>query len=773
MAEKLSAAEALSLDRNKKANRKKKIWIGVGILVAVAIVLSVITAINVTSNSKIEKAKAVVAQIDINSTYKQSEFLDADDWDSDGIQNGQEGKSGTKVQNEDTDADGISDGDEKALGTDPLNPDSDKDDMLDGYELMAGTDPKNAMTDGSTPDSQRKVTIKRTLGESEFEVSGCPNVADLTIEQLELTSISANSAIITKAYDVYSDFSFDKLAVKFTPDKEKLSKAGAKISDLSVLKFDSTDRKYIKIDSKPDEASGTISADLTEIGIYVVGIERMANEEPKTRIAFLIDNSGSMYSEFTGYDVDFKRLDFASELIEKLEGDYTFMISKFTADYTKLTDFTSDKAALKSALDRIRNEKETFNGTHSQSSLEKCIAEFGSTGSVKYRDIIVFLTDGESDEENGKSLQELQKMAIDKSITILTVGLGRDIDRSWLQKLGAGTGGKYYSASEANALTDVYKQIETTLHYDIVSYNNNDDKIEGYSLYNTGFKPEVNGFTFRNFRTTSSSGVDFGIAVFARDWYLGRINLSAAGFSPKEESSLKYDALGYDLNGTTVAEAYSAKKTLSNVGCSALKSDYSDARQYIDFKSSGDTLKVDEDILKKAESSGWKTIVYPIEGNNIEWKKVELLSLDVSGSSDKIADAYSKNDAELLKALHSLNALQWNDSEYEFKLTSGDEGFIKLKTLLSEGVPVVTTIDDSHTVNAIGLIRDSSEHRKYILQVYDSNYPGKVKEIYITRSPIAVCNVSGGKADVTSTSFEFAAMYEGKQVGISFSDVKY
>ena len=771
MAEKMSAAEAISRQQ-KKSSGKKKLWLILGIVALVFIILAIITSVQVVNNSKIEKAKAVVAQIDLNTTYKKSEFRDSDDWDNDGIDNGKENKGGTNVQNEDTDGDGISDGDEVALGTDPLNPDSDKDGMLDGYEIMAGTDPKNAKTDGSAPDGERKVTVSRHYKEATVEITGNPNVADITIEQLDLTSISSNSSIVTKAYDLYTDFSFDKLTVSFTLDHEKLSKTGASLADLTVLKFNSSDKKYEKVESTVDNASNTVKAELSSLGTYVVGIEKTANEEPSTRIAFLIDNSGSMYAEYTGYDVEFKRLDFASELINKLEGDCTFMISKFTADYTKLLDFTGDKSKLASALESIRTNKETFNGTHSQSSLEKCFDEFSANSSVRNRDMIVFLTDGESDEPSPKTLEQLVAIANSKSITILTVGLGRDIDRTWLQQLAAGTGGKYYSASDANALNDVYKQIETTLDFDIVSYNNNDDKIEGYSLYNTGFKPDVNGFSFKDFRTTTSSGVDFGMAVLARDWYLGNVKLKMGAVDPKEESSIKYKADGYDMTGTSIEESYNARQPLSSIITTAFTGDIADSKKYLDFKSGGNILQVSSSMLEKADKSGWKVSEYPIESNALDWKKVQLLSLDVAGSSDKIASAYSKWEAELFKALHTLNALQWNDSQYEFNLTSGDEGFERLKKLLSEGVPVVTTIDDSHTVNAIGLIQDSNAHRKYILQVYDTNYPSKVKEIYINRSPIAFCSVSDGKATVKSTAFEYSTTYEGKQVGLSFSDVQ-
>lgn len=771
MADKMSAAEAMNKSIKRQSNHKKKVLIVVGILIIITIILAVITAMQTIKNSKIEQAKAIVSQIDLNTTFKPQEFLDEGDWDKDGILNGQEGSTKTNIQNEDTDGDGICDGDEKKLGTNPTDPDSDKDGMLDGYELMSGTDPLNKISDGTTNDSERKVTIVRKFGEIEAEIKGSPNVADLTIEHLNLLSINSNSSIISSAYDIYSDFEYDELNVKFKVDNDQLSKYNTNINDLTVLRFDSESRNYVKINSTIDAASGTVSAKLDQLGVYVVGIERTANEEPTSRIAFLIDNSGSMYAEYTGYDVEFKRLDFAQALMDKLDGDFTFMVAKFTADYKKLQPFTTDKNALKAALDSIRNGKEVFNGTHSQNALSNCINEFSADSSKKYRDIIVFLTDGESDEEGGKSLADLVKLADDKNITLLTVGLGNAIDRKWLQQLASLTGGKYYSASEANALTDVYKQIQTSFDFDMVSYNNNDDKIQGYSLYNTGFKPEENGFSFRNFRTTSCASVDFGMAVFARNWYLGKLKLNHGKVQPVEESQVSHPANGYDLRSTRISESYTNHKTLKNLSISALNDDFSDAKNYLDFSTDGEVLKVDEKKLDRAKRSGWDIKEYPINASNLDWKRVELLSLDIANSADKIAEAYSKEDAELLNALFTLNSLQWMDQKYEFNLTGGDEGFERLKQLLAEGIPVVTTIDDMHSVNAIGLIQDSTEHRRYILQVYDCNYPGKTREVYITRSPIASCTAEDGKLTVKSTAFEYTAEYEGKQVGINFSDV--
>ena len=114
--------------------------------------------------------------------------------------------------------------------------------------------------------------------------------------------------------------------------------------------------------------------------------------------------------------------------------------------------------------------------------------------------------------------------------------------------------------------------------------------------------------------------------------------------------------------------------------------------------------------------------------------------------------------------------MQWDDSKDEYKLSQ--EGFEKLKKQLSMGVPAVVTIDGAHSVNAIGLIQDSLCHRKFIVQIYDNNYPDEKKELYIEKRMLCKLKISGGKAAVEDTSFAYSARYEGKQVGVSFTNVE-
>ena len=771
-----SASEAFISGSLNRTRRWVTILIIVGVVVVLIAIAAAVAAYQMKKNDTLTLAQNLLSQFDINTTYREAEMSTDGDEDNDGISNGEETKNGTNPLAEDSDGDGISDGDEASLGTDPLNSDTDGDGLIDGYELIVGLDPKAASTDGEANDSERVVDYEKSLGEVTLNVSGSANIADVSICELDLFSISSNVGIVSTAYDFASDYDFEAASLTFEVSKSDVEALGYSYSDLAILRFDSSSVSYTKLDSTADGDSETVFAEITAYGTYVVGVEAAVNEETVTKITFLLDNSGSMYpieicDVSQENDVDFKRLDFTKSLIEKMEGEgeFYYSIAKFTGTYTLMQDFTDDTSDLYSALNRIKNEDEVFDGTHVETALEECMSTFEDDSNT--RNIIVLLSDGISDEDNAKSIDELTEIANEKNIVIMTVGLGKSTDRAMLQEIAAQTGGKYFSASDADALDGVYQRIAATLNYDIVDYSDTDESAQGYSLYDTGFDPKVNGLNVKNFRTSTTESLDFGIALMARDWYVGRLSMSQDAISPADESEQKYDADGYDFSGTGIEETYMSNGSLSDVILTMMNSDYANVKEYLDYSSGGSLLEVYENMLDDALSQGWTKQKYTLNADNLEWNQVELLSLDIAGSEDKIAAASSESEMQFYKALYWMNAVQWNDEGAEFNLYDGDEGFEMLKALLAAGEPVLTTIDGSHTVNAISLIQDSSDHRKFILQVYDSNYPGSTRKIYITRAVRGEFTISDGSAELDEVTYEYTCEYDGKQVGISFSDI--
>ncbi|MCR5123432.1 MAG: VWA domain-containing protein [Ruminococcus sp.] len=778
MASKRSAAEAMSdkMFRRDFLMKKKGIIIAVIVfLIAVGVFLIVN---KIRRDDKMLLAQNLISQFEINTTYRSPELAPSEDNDGDGVINSEETRAGTNPLDMDSDNDGLSDKYEIWIGTNPNNPDTDGDTLLDGFEMIMKLDPRKDKSNGTDSDDTVKIDYKKLEGQLELNVTGNANIADVSIIEMNLFGISSNAGVVSRAYDLASSYKFDSATITFRLDFRALEKDAVNIDSLSVLRFDKETQKYEKFKTKINKFAGSLSANITQYGTYVIGSEKMANAKPLTRIAFLLDNSGSMYPyEVSKYpaenDVNFQRLDFTKALIEKIsgEGDYQYSIAKFTGSYTLLQGFTKDTEKLKEALRKIRNNDEIFDGSHIETALEKCMGSFEDQGSANTRNIVVLLSDGASDEKNAKTIEQLAAIADKENIRIMTVGLGKEADRRWLQKISADTGGKYYSASDADALENVHKQIVTTLNYDIIDYSDEGEEIMGYSLYNTGFDPKKNGFSFKNFRTSDTPSLDFGMALMARDWYVGRIGINHMGIEPRDPSGQKYDAPGYDFENTNVKELFDDNRPLCELRPSMLRGQFADVRQYLDYGSFGSTLKIKSSLRKSAEQQGWKVGTYRLDAKNLAWNSVELLSLDLVGSPDKINVAGKNDEYQLFSALYMMNAVQWDDKGAEFDLYKGDDGFAKLKRLLAVGEPVLTMIDGSHTVNAIGLIQDSTDHRKFVLTVYDSNYPGAQKKIYITRSVITDLKKGIRSFVVSRLYYKYTCVYEGKQVGVTFSDI--
>ena len=227
------------------------------------------------------------------------------------------------------------------------------------------------------------------------------------------------------------------------------------------------------------------------------------------------------------------------------------------------------------------------------------------------RNIIIMLTDGISTDTAGYKLDDIVNGANAKNVTVMTISLGDDIDRKLLQKIADGTGGNYFPIADANTLEGLYSTIIATMENDIVD-ENMDGTPDSYSLYDTGFRAEENGFRFLNFKSKDFETVDFGMAALARDWFKGQIITKGAQGN---------DEIAYDFSSTTL----DITQPLSKVLLPSMTSKYVNPDFYLDFLSDGDTLKVKSDVFKEAKELGWviKTVDYP--GNSDKWKKIEYL----------------------------------------------------------------------------------------------------------------------------------------------------
>jgi len=556
---------------------------------------------------------------DYPRTFNSTEIIDPEsDYDKDSLTNSIELSMSTNGSVADSDSDGIIDGDEERYGTDPLNHDSDNDGITDGAEILANLNPIAANTSGKA-DNELAVTRKIEFDEGYLTVQGNANVYEANVEKLSLYSVEANAGAFSAPYEFYCETEFDSAEITFTYSSGLLTAAGLTPENLHIYKFNPRTKEFSDIGGTPDADNNTISCKISENGVYLIGadhiIHTVIDENTNINIHLLIDNSGSMYPSSANYkseenDVNFKRLAFATNLVAKLSDETDVAITAFTFSFNTLTDFTNNKTDIMTSINDIRNIGPGYDGTSVERALMLALDSFGEE-TQEERNIIIMLTDGISTDTAGYKLENILNSAKAKNVTIMTISLGNDIDRELLQNIADGTGGNYFPISDANALEGLYSTLIATMENDIVD-EDMDGTPDSYSLYDTGFRAEENGFKFNNFKSSTFETMDFGMASLARDWFKGKVVTAAAQND---------DEVSYDFGKTTL----DVTQPLSKVILSSMTSKYTDPDYYLDFLSTGDTLKVNSDIFKEAKELGWiiKTVDYP--GNSDIWTKAEYL----------------------------------------------------------------------------------------------------------------------------------------------------
>ena len=178
------------------------------------------------------------------------------DYDGDGLRNKKEMELGTDPTLYDTDGDNLDDYEEvngvqskdglKTYETDPLKADTDEDGLNDDIEIKLGLDPTNPMTDGMTPDAEKKINQTYDLLKLSNELTG---------GTFPITSVSGNIAGLMEdnlKIKEYSDASFEnseliignplKVELKNDTDKVQLSvdcsNYGDRVKKLIFVKYE-------------------------------------------------------------------------------------------------------------------------------------------------------------------------------------------------------------------------------------------------------------------------------------------------------------------------------------------------------------------------------------------------------------------------------------------------------------------------------------------------------------------------------------------------------
>ncbi len=749
--------------RNKYAvndtgsSKAKTVIIAIAAIVVVLGGILIYLAIKANEDNKIAALKYNFNKF-YPDTYNSVEELDADgDYDGDMLKNGDEITGRTNVISADSDADGLIDSAETNFLSDPNLADTDGDGIKDGVEVRAGLDPTNLITDGVTKDSERKFSREMNFGEGTVNVSGKGGIYGATVDKLMLNAVTSNAGAITAPYEFYCDGGFDKATISFNYDPAVLVTAGITTNNLRIYQFDPYLKKYTPVGGTVNETEHTVNCDLHENGVFLLGAENvihqaaLAYESGVMNIHLLIDNSGSMYpksiqSTSKESDVNFKRLSFARNLVTGLDKTVKFALSTFTYDFNHICDFDADKSHLIPAINSIRNLGPGFDGTSVEIALMQGLSYF-TDATKSERNIIVLLTDGISTDTGGYTVNDIVSLAKAKNVTIMTIGLGDEVDTELLTKIAESTGGDYYPISEANILEGLYSTMIASMKDDIV-----DDDLDGtpdsYTLFDTGFDPDFNGFSFQNFKSPDCPTLDFGMVSLARDWFRNVV--------PQEAENADAN-ISYTFEGSTIDTTEPLRKVILQL----MQEPWLKPENYLNFLSSGDTLKVRSEDAKASQEKGWSKITIPYDEPGTGWTKSEILVPNHNLST--IRTKYSENDYQMLRAIHYYESFR--DKGSSFSLNSDSE-FSRVKGILATGTPIVTKLfwegDDGNCYNRYVLLttlrRDLENPNIFRIKVYDVN--SRFINTIEVRRTIKV-------NEHNTNDFTYTANWDNKQVSIS------
>ena len=709
------------------------------------------------------------------------------DSDNDGITDLIETQNNLDPYSSDTDNDGLLDFDEiNIYGTDPLKADSDGDGIFDGNEIFAGLDPLNPATNGIN-DNERIFNKAFEYRGATLAIEGDANMLDVYMGVRDLSGFTATPGIYSELFELYNyERGFSSAEISIPYDKNRVKSEKINVDDLKIFWL-KENGEFEEVPSTVDKEHGVVTASLEHFSLYCVGNSNTLNSQIKTDVFILLDNSGSMYSKdynetFEENDVDFKRVDMAKDLISKTDENIRYRIGKFTASFTLLSEFTDDKETLYTALDRIKTESEKFNGTFIATSLVSAIRSFDNNRDS--RKIIIILTDGETTEGQGGLFNfslydedDAISRAIKNNISIITIGLGKDINPTYLTKIASQTGGFYVHANDADALERVVQTLLADLQYGFID-TDNDNIVDSQIIADSGFDVTKDGFGFGNYHFYSDAcdemegGQCFGLATVAQIYY-------RTGTIPKTGEKIeKYKSGGPILNGKYLASEgydisnipfFDSKEKLINLNLfndvSSLVSkkiadvyerDINDQYHYV-FQNHIKNAMESYQGLVSTYKYDYKKIGTDVNGGR--FSSVDCLLYDIKHVDYETLSEANKQKYQILKMINYYFTLQGKEDKFNIydmdtakyekdaRFTEVSEIFQKLNS----GIPLIF-YGQAHAVNAIRVYRDIKNPYLYTLVLYDNNVSGKEQQVQIIFRPIkGVKNI-----DLTSRFNNFA-----------------
>ncbi|WP_460462961.1 VWA domain-containing protein [Arthrobacter pigmenti] len=415
-------------------------------------------------------AMAVLA---LNNTDTDSDGVPdaAQDHDGDGLTAVQEQAAKTSPVDPDTDSNGLSDGGEPRHGTDALAADTDGDTLPDGSEVRGGTDPINpdADADGvSDADELLSVSVEGPDGASAV-VTGYDQSALGAL----IAEVPAEDPRTAAAARVGTAFEFEAPGDGMASADITLPYDAAAVpSDVAderarVFWLDESANAWVPVggNQRVDANDATVTVTVDHFSTYAVFDVVNWNETwtakdnlCRTRtdgggddvvlldLALSIDSSGSM----AWNDPDGLRKDAAKNFVDALLPEDRAAVIDFDSRARILQSLTTNKDAVKGAIDRIDDS----GGTSISAGVSAANNVLANNNDTDRGRVMILLTDGDGSWNNYYLTQAKQNL-----ITIYTIGLGSAVNSGLLTRIATETGGKYHQVDNASELPEVFRRI--------------------------------------------------------------------------------------------------------------------------------------------------------------------------------------------------------------------------------------------------------------------------------------------------------------------------
>ena len=406
---------------------------------------------------------------------------DADeDFDEDGVRNIDEIRLNGNPFNKDTDFDGLDDGEEVRWGTKLDERDTDDDGLTDIKEIELGTDPLNPDTNGNgIKDGQEIFSISKTLSVEEADSNVIPsidiNLPGELIDTLHICKISENDIYLPKempgyigaGYDFELGGTFDSAILTYTFNPKLLDIPGF---IPAIYYCDEINQQMILLENQNiDLNKCTVSAPITHFSKYIllnmkefeeVWIEAddlIQGDAVPLGLVFSFDASTEMKSA----DPNNESRKVAAKIVDLLkEDDYGVATSCAGSSTGVFGQLTQNKSQLKKNLN-IETSRTITGRPSPYAGLDISLKVLnnlypGSSNSIppNSQRCVVLFTSGYNIESwyTNKIISMVTEAVKDNKVAIYIVGVGNKIDESYINNMVADLGAKYYHITDEELL---------------------------------------------------------------------------------------------------------------------------------------------------------------------------------------------------------------------------------------------------------------------------------------------------------------------------------